>query len=69
MQFGAGLLNLGFLVSFLGHPVVSGFTSAAAIIIGLSQLKDWLGYDIKKSQFVHETLYETFSQIEKVSVG
>jgi hypothetical protein len=39
MQFAAGLLQGGFLVAFLGHPVVSGFTSGAAIIIGLSQMK------------------------------
>jgi len=67
IQLGAGVLNLGFLVSFLGHPVVSGFTSAAAIIIGLSQLKDWLGYQIPKSQFVHVTLYQTFSRIEQTN--
>ena len=29
-----GVLKLGFLTTFLSHPVVSGFTSAAAIIIG-----------------------------------
>ena len=34
-----GFMNLGFLVNFLAHPVVSGFTSGAAIIIGLSQIK------------------------------
>mmetsp|Transcript_4678 Transcript_4678/g.12990 ORF Transcript_4678/g.12990 Transcript_4678/m.12990 type:complete len:849 (-) Transcript_4678:1976-4522(-) len=67
IQFGAGVLNLGFLVSFLGHPVVSGFTSAAAIVIGLSQLKDWLGYPIAKSQFVHVTLYSTFSRITQTN--
>ena len=34
-----GLLRLGFVTIFLSHAVVSGFTSAAAIIIGLSQIK------------------------------
>lgn len=34
-----GLLRLGFVTIFLSHCVVSGFTSAAAIIIGLSQVK------------------------------
>lgn len=42
----AGGLRLGFLVNFLSHPVISGFTSAAAIVIGLSQVKDILGIDI-----------------------
>src|SRR5690606_34484735 len=32
----AGLLRLGFVVDFLSRPVISGFTSAAAITIALS---------------------------------
>ena len=38
-----GIARLGFLVNFLSHPVISGFTSAAALIIGFSQLKHLLG--------------------------
>jgi Sulfate permease family len=34
-----GILNLGSFIRFLSHPVISGFTSAAAMLIGLSQLK------------------------------
>jgi len=37
MQFLLGVGRLGFLVQFLSKPVLLGFTSAAAIIIGLSQ--------------------------------
>jgi len=61
----ASFLRLGFLVSFLGHPVVSGFTSGAAIIIGLSQLKDFFGFSIPKSQFVYETLGHLFDKIDQ----
>ncbi|KAK7241723.1 sulfate transporter [Aureococcus anophagefferens] len=56
IQFGGSLCKLGFLVNFLGHPVVSGFTSGAAIIIGLSQVKYWLGVALPKSQYVYVTL-------------
>jgi len=42
-QVAAGLLKLGGLVSFLSVPVISGFTSAAALTIAASQLKDVLG--------------------------
>jgi len=66
IQFGAGLLRLGFLVSFLAHPVVSGFTSGAAIIIGLSQIQYIMGYKIPKSQFVYETLENLFKDIDKI---
>ena len=41
IQFLLGVFRLGFLVNFLSHPVISGFTSAAALIIGLSQLKHY----------------------------
>ena len=43
LQIGAGLLRLGTLVSFLSVPVISGFTSAAALTIAASQFKDLLG--------------------------
>jgi MFS superfamily sulfate permease-like transporter len=33
-----GALRLGFLTNFLSHSVISGFTSGAAVIIGLSQV-------------------------------
>jgi len=41
-------LRLGFLVNFLSHPVIIGFTAAAAIIIAISQLKDLLGFPIPR---------------------
>jgi len=56
IQTGMGVLRLGFLVNFLSHPVVSGFTSAAALIIGFSQLKHLLGVDIPRSHHVHTIL-------------
>lgn len=43
LQFLFGLLRMGFLVNLLSHPVLSGFVSAAAIIIGFSQLHHLLG--------------------------
>lgn len=39
-----GVLNLGSFIRFLSHPVISGFTSAAACLIGLSQLKSAFGF-------------------------
>lgn len=38
-----GLLRLGFLSSLLSRPVMSGFTSGAALVIAASQLKVLLG--------------------------
>lgn len=66
MQLMLGVLRLGFLVNFLSHPVISGFTSAAALIIGMSQLKHLLGIDIPRSNHIHKILWEAFSRIGEI---
>lgn len=43
IQLAMGLLHLGFLVEFISHPVISGFTTAAALQIASSQLKPFFG--------------------------
>ncbi|GJM42519.1 MAG: sodium-independent anion transporter [Ardenticatenaceae bacterium] len=50
-QLVMGLVRLGFLVNFLSHPVLAGFTSAAALVIGFSQLKHLLGISIPRLAF------------------
>ena len=40
---GVGVLRLGFMVRFLSHSVITGFTSGAAIIIGMSQVRTLSG--------------------------
>jgi SulP family sulfate permease len=52
LQAGLGFLRAGFIVNFLSHAVISGFTSAAAIVIGLSQLKHLLGIDLPREENV-----------------
>ena len=72
IQLGLGLLRMGFLVNFLSMPVISGFTSAAAIIIGLSQLKHLLGTAIQSSNQVHILLknsWVTISDTNLISLG
>lgn len=41
-----------FLIDFISGPVSAGFTSAAAIVIATSQLKDLLGINIKSNSFI-----------------
>uniref|UniRef100_A0A804MLI7 Sulfate transporter7 n=1 Tax=Zea mays TaxID=4577 RepID=A0A804MLI7_MAIZE len=40
---------LGWLIRFISHSVISGFTTASAIVIGLSQIKYFLGYNVTRS--------------------
>jgi SulP family sulfate permease len=67
IQFLLGLFRLGFLVNFLSHPVISGFTSAAALIIGLSQLKHLLGIDIPRSHHINEILMNAVDSISAIN--
>jgi len=60
-----GTLKLGFLVNFLSKPVLSGFTSAAAIIIGLSQLKHLFRVDMAQTNKIHILLQEVVSNISE----
>lgn len=52
-----GGLKLGVLVDFLSHPVVIGFTNAAAIIIGTSQLSKIFGVTAEKAEHQYETVW------------
>lgn len=56
-QIALGLLRLGVLVDFLSHPVVLGFTNAAALIIATSQLGKLLGVVSEKSEHHYETVW------------
>ena len=38
MYTAVGALRLGFLTNFLSHSVLSGFTTGAAAVIGISQV-------------------------------
>ena len=67
IQLLLGFLRLGFLVNFLSHPVISGFTSAAALIIGFSQLKYLMGVDLERSQFLHEILWSAGQHLTEIN--
>jgi SulP family sulfate permease len=63
IQLLLGLLRMGFLVNFLSKPVISGFTSGAALIIMGSQLKHILGTEIAKSNQLHYILANTIQKL------
>ena len=67
IQFLIGLFRLGFVVNFLSHPVISGFTSAVALIIGIGQLKNLLDIDLERTHYVHEMLINVFQNIENIN--
>ena len=68
IQLVLGFLRMGFLVNFLSKPVISGFTSAAAIIIGLSQLKHLVGAPFESSNKIHLLLIEFIDKSSQIHI-
>jgi len=60
-----GLLRLGFLASFLSHPVISGFITASALLIAAGQLKVVLGVKAEGQNFA-EILLSFMRQMGQV---
>jgi SulP family sulfate permease len=71
LQLLMGLLQMGVLANYLSRPVISGFTSAAAIIIGLSQVKHLLGLQIESSNQIQKMILpvvQNFSETNFMTV-
>ena len=64
----AGLLGLGQFTNFISHPVIAGFTTAAALIIGFSQIKHLLGIDLPRTSFIPTLLVEIIQNIGLVNI-
>lgn len=62
-----GLLRLGFIVNFISHHVITGFTSAAALIIGFSQLKHLLGINIPRTHNIFTILDHAYTGLASVN--
>jgi SulP family sulfate permease len=60
-QLALGAFKLGVVVNFLSHPVIVGFTNAAAIIIGLSQINKLIGVPMGRSEHFIEDIWGVLS--------
>ena len=60
-----GVFRMGFITNLLSKPVISGFTSAAAVIIGINQLKYLLGINLEKSNRIYEIIWNTILQLKE----
>lgn len=66
IQFVLGIGKLGFIVNFLSKPVISGFSSAAAIVIGINQFKNLSGIPIPRSNRLQEIIFSLVQQIDQI---
>lgn len=64
IQFLLGVFKLGVVVNFLSHPVIVGFTNAAAIIIALSQVSKIFGVPMGRSEHFMVDMWGVLKQLE-----
>jgi len=67
-QIGLGLARMGVLLNFLSYPVLRGFISAAAIIIGLAQLPAMVGLSLKNSQHFLTDILHVIENLDAMHV-
>jgi SulP family sulfate permease len=68
-QLSLGLLRLGVLVDFLSHPVVVGFTNAAAIIIASSQVSKLFGIPAEKGEHHYNTMWNLLTSLAETHLA
>ena len=68
IQIIIGMFRFGFLANFLSHPVIAGFTSAAAIIIVISQLNDALGIKLGHHENTLGALREFLQNLDDINL-
>lgn len=63
VQLALGVFKLGVIVNFLSHPVIVGFTNAAAMIIALSQVNKLIGVPMGRSEHFIEDIWGVARQV------
>ncbi len=58
-----GVFRLGVIVNFLSHPVIVGFTNAAALIIAFSQLSKIFGVSMPRSEHFLVDVWDVIMQV------
>jgi hypothetical protein len=60
-----GIFRMGFVTQFLSRSLISGFTSGAAVIIAVSQIKYIFGYNIPSSDKLYELIASLIQNISQ----
>lgn len=67
IQFLMGIFRLGFVVNYLSKPIITGFTSAVALIIGLNQFRNLVGVDFFQSDQIHHIIVAIVNHINELN--
>jgi len=63
------LFRFSFIATLLCKPVINGFISALAIIIGFGQLKYLLGIPISQTSLIQNILIDIFNNINQINLS
>jgi len=66
LQMAMGVMQFGFVANLLSRPVIAGLTTAAALIISMSQLGNLMGVELGSSQYVHMLMWEALQHVGEV---
>ena len=62
LRLGLGVFRMGVLINLASHPVINGFTNAAALIIGLSLLNTFINVPMPRSDMFLRDLWHVLMQ-------
>lgn len=68
MRLALGLFRMGVLINLASHPVILGFTNAAAMIIGLSLVNSFLNVPMPRSDSFLADLFQVFGQLPTMHI-
>jgi MFS superfamily sulfate permease-like transporter len=68
LRLALGALSLGAIVNLLSSPVIVGFTNAAALIIGLSQLSKVIGVPFPRTESYLADLWRVVMQVPETHI-
>lgn len=63
MRLGLGVFRMGVLINLASHPVINGFTNAAALIIGLSLVNSFINVPMPRSDIFLRDLWHVLLQL------
>ncbi|MDP2499036.1 MAG: sulfate permease [Candidatus Palauibacterales bacterium] len=63
VEVAMGAARLGFLANLISRPVIAGFSTAAAVIIGAGQLGNLLGVELGRSEYVHQLVADAVAHL------
>ncbi len=69
LRLALGIFKLGAIINLLSSPVIVGFTNAAALIIGLSQLSKIIGVPFPRTESYLADLWRVVEQIPQMHLA